>query len=355
MYNTKKMLTLAIPALNEVAIIMGNVNELRLWMKKNLPDITFEILVVDDGSDDGMGELLDREACNNEALRVVHHSKNMGRGRGVRTAMKECKSDYLIILDADLSYGPDHIKDLFHPLRSGEADITLASPYHEDGNVENVPFGRAIISRLGNQILSKSFNSSVNTVTCIVRGYTREVMDHLELINNGKDLHLELLYKAEILGFRIKEIPAKLIWRDNKRGSSSKQGLAWVFDTPIFKMRRVFVSHFLFNFIAKPKLLFLGPVLLGFLLTLYGALSLFWVFLERLILGEDAALRQTLIDGQLTLIISISAFIISVFFLFIFFVASQAKQYFEEQYILSTRSHYLLKQIDRKLNSADGN
>lgn len=346
-------LTLAIPALNEAAIIMGNVKELKSWMGENMPDTSFEILVIDDGSTDGMGELLDRESDSDEHLRVVHHSQNMGRGRGVRTAMKKSKGAFLLLLDADLSYGPDHIPALLGPLQQGKADITLASPYHPEGVVENVPLTRALMSRWGNRILARSFQSNVRTVTCIVRGYTREVMDHLELINDGKDLHLELLYKAEILGFRLKEIPAQLIWRDRKRGQSSNQGAAWVLDSPLFKMRRVIVSHFLFNFIAKPKLLFLGPVLLGMFCALYGTAILLWVFLSRLLRGEPDSLRQTLIDGQLTLTLTLTAFIVSVFFLFIFFVASQAKQYFEEQYILSTRSHYLLKKIAGQRDTRD--
>lgn len=347
-------LTLAVPAFNESAIIMGNVAELKRWMGENMPETSFEILVIDDGSTDGMGELLDWMAANDTQLRVAHHPRNMGRGRGVRTAMRESRSAYMIALDADLSYGPDHIPALLAPLTDGKADITLASPYHPDGVVENVPFTRALLSRAGNKVIAGSFQSDINTATCIVRGYTREVMDHLELINDGKDLHLELLYKAEILGFRLKDIPARLIWRDRKRGKSEKQGVRWIFDSPIFKMRHIIVSHFLFNFIAKPKLLFLGPVLIGFLVFIYGALNLTSVFFYRLFSGEAQPLRETLIDGQLTLALTAASFILAVFFLFFFFVASQAKQYFEEQYILSTRSHYLLKKISRQLDNGNG-
>lgn len=343
-------LTLAIPALNEAPIIMGNVNELKHWMAENLPDLIFEVLIIDDGSTDGMGELLDEEALCDKHLRVVHHSVNMGRGHGVRTAMKASRGEYLIVLDADLSYGPEHIPALLEPLQSGMADVTLASPYHKDGEVRNVPRTRAAISRWGNRILANSFRSDISTATCIVRGYNREVMDHLELVNDGKDLHLELLYKAEILGFRIKEIPAKLIWRDPNRGKPMARRGGWLLDNPLIKMRRVFLSHFLFNFIAKPKFLFLGPVIMGLLISIWGTMSLLWSFVARVVAGEPTPLRQTLIDGQLTLSLTVVALILSVFFLFIFFVASQAKRYFEEQYILATRSHYVLKKVQARLD-----
>lgn len=346
-------LTLAIPALNESAIILDNAAELAVWMAEHLPDVSFEILVIDDGSTDGMGELLDRASQADDKLRVVHHPQNLGRGRGVRTAMREARGQFLIVLDADLSYGPEHIPALLQPLQNDRADITLASPYHPDGEVANVPFSRAQMSKMGNKVLAHSFQSDISTATCIVRGYTREVMDHLELVSDGKDLHLELLYKAEILGFRLKEVPAKLIWRDRKRGQSNKKGLARLTSFSIFKMRHVIVSHFLFNFIAKPKLLFIGPILLGLLIALYGTLNLTWVFLSRYFAGDEMPFRQTLIDGQLTLTLTVASFVIAVFFLFFFFTVSQAKRYFEEQYILSTRTHYLLKQVQRQFDRQD--
>ncbi len=342
-------LTLAIPALNENAIILENVAELKAWMRENMATTSFEIIVINDGSTDGMGERLDAAALEDDELRVVHHPSNFGRGRGVRTAMRSAKGDFLIVLDADLSYAPDHVPALLEPLQSGKADMTLASPYHPEGLVENVPFSRALMSRIGNKILARSFRSDIHTATCIVRGYTREVMDHLELISDGKELHLELLYKAEILGFRLQEVPARLIWRDGRRGKSSNSRFGWLSDLSVFKMRHVIVSHFLFNFLAKPKFLFMGPLLLGFLIALYGALSLIIAFFSRLFEGEGDLLRQTLIDGQLTLILTVISFVISVFFLFFFFAASQAKQYFEEQYIIATRSNHLLKKISREI------
>lgn len=349
------MLTLAIPALNESAIILENAAELKGWMTQNLPEVPFEILVIDDGSTDGMGDLLEAAAAEDPRLRVVHHVQNMGRGRGVRTAMAESDSDYLIVLDADLSYGPEHIPALLEPLQRGRADVTLASPYHKDGAVENVPGVRALMSRWGNRVLVHSFQSDISTATCIVRGYTREVMDHLELVNDGKDLHLEVLYKAELLGFRIKEVPAKLIWRDRKRGRSDRGGMSeWLWNNPLLKMRRVIVSHFLFNFIARPTLLFFGPILAGFLIALYGTISLVVAYLGRLFAGDVQPLRQTLLDGQLTLTLTLASFLISVFVLFFLFIASQAKKYFEEQYILSTRSHFLLKQMQRRQDRESG-
>ena len=349
MPNDVTSLTLVVPAFNESEIILHNVAELNQYMSEKLPDVTYEVLVIDDGSDDGMGAMLDAAAAATSNLAVFHHPYNMGRGAAVRTAIRETSTAYMIVFDADLSYSPDHIKPLLEPLMNGTAEVTLASPYHPDGLVENVPFIRAAMSRVGNQILTRSFDTPLHTATCIVRGYTREVLDHLELNNTGKELHLEVLYKIEMLGFRIREIPARLIWRDRKRGQSKKEGIRSLLHNPVFKMRSVILSHFLFNFITRPKFLFVGPVLAGIAATLYGLLSLVYAFIDRVSSGHAEPFRATLIEGNLTLLMTLSSFIISIFFLFFFFIASQMKHYFEEQYVLSTRSQYLLKKVTQNL------
>ena len=78
---TKPTLSLIIPALNETKIIMPHVHELQAWMTENLPDISYKVIVVNDGSTDGMGEMLEAECKNNPKLRVLHHRTNIGRGR----------------------------------------------------------------------------------------------------------------------------------------------------------------------------------------------------------------------------------------------------------------------------------
>lgn len=351
-------LSLIIPAYNESAIILRNVQEVQKWMGRNKPDVSYEIVVVDDGSTDGMGALLDKASKTDPTLRVLHHPVNYGRGRAIRTGMENTASDYAVMLDADLSYAPDHIDALVAPLQSGEADLTLASPYHPDGEVKNVPAFRAWLSKWGNYVLSHAFQRRYYTSTCVVRGYTRKLIDHLELVSTEKDLHLEVLYKTELLGFAIKEVPAKLVWRDKKRGRTATSPLNRLVNNSLFKMRKAILSHLFFNFLTKPKLLFLGPILVLLGLFLYGLITLFYVFFGNWAQTGFAApaeriLRQTLIDGSLTLNLTVNSFILLLGVSIFLFLASQAKRYFEENYILTARANYRMKQVERALNKRD--
>ena len=341
-------LTLGITAFNEAKIIVGVIEELERWMATQLPEISFEILIVDDGSDDGMGELLSGAAINKPFLKIFRHKKNIGRGMGIRTAMENARGRFMVALDADLSYGPEHIKTLLDPLLSDDADITLASPYHRDGVVKNVPTLRLIMSKIGNKILSRSFDGKYNTATCVVRGYNRKAIENLFLVNVGKELHLEVLYKAEILGLRIKEMPAKLIWRNRNRRRERPVKILSLRDNTLISMRHVIKSHILFNFIAKPTLIFIFPAFIFFCVTVFGVVSLGSELIQNIGAGERNALRLTLFDGLLTLLLTIVSLFMSLFFVSLMFVVSQARKYFEESYVLMSKTHSLVKTIAGK-------
>jgi|GEM_PF-1018871 len=354
MIQTAPQLSLVIPAYNESAIIVKHVRELAAWMQHNLPQVSFEIVVVDDGSSDGMDRILADVAPSIPQLRVLHHPVNYGRGRAIRTAMEQTDSDYLIALDADLSYSPDHITSLLEPLMRGMADLTLASPYHPDGKVQNVPGFRAWLSRTGNRVLSHSFQHHYYTTTCVVRGYTRRLIDHLELVSTSKDLHLEVIYKTELLGFNIQEVPAVLAWRDKQRGSAPSGVVNRIRHHAVIKMRRAIISHFLFNFFSKPKFLFVGPILALMLIAAYGIVTLSIAFFDNLDHASgtesvSAVLRRTLLAGDLTLTLTAVSLVLILIFVMFLFLASQTKRSAEEQYILSARSNYRIKMLERAI------
>lgn len=242
------------PAYNEEGVIQNHIDQVAHYLSKLLGEKqAFEIIVIDDGSRDATGEILERLKSTRNYLRVVHHRQNFGRGRAIRTGFQASAGQYVITLDADLSYTPDHIEKILGPLERGEADVVLASAYHAEGRVENVPLNRALISRIGNKILAYAVGGGLRTVTCVVRGYTREVINALILFSDGKDIHLEIIQKVRILGYRILEIPATLKWLPAKRSSTAK-GMS------IKDLWQMSSRHLFFNFLFRPSSMFMIPI-----------------------------------------------------------------------------------------------
>jgi dolichol-phosphate mannosyltransferase len=222
----------------------------------------YEVVVVDDGSVDNTHEVLNRLAKENGRIRVVSYQKNRGRGMALRSGFKVAKGEIIISIDADLSYDPRYIPEVFETLKAErDIDVVLASPYMPGGGVQDVPFLRLWISRLGNRVLRFAMPNRIYTSTCIFRGYRREVLDSLELEAEGKEIHLEILSKVIALGFRVREIPAILTGR--KKGQSK------------FKLKRTAVSHLAFSFFEKPMIIFgflgLATLGVGCLIGLYVA------------------------------------------------------------------------------------
>lgn len=341
-------LSIVISALNESEIILKNIDELSDWLNSHMTDITYEIVIVDDGSTDGMYAILQNAASSRPWLKVFQHKKNLGRGRGIRTGFQYSVGKYIICLDADLSYGPEHISKLLLPLMNNEADITLASPYHPKGAVSNVPKQRAVLSKWGNRLLSRGLGMNLSTVTCVVRGFNRTILKDLELVSNGKELHLEIIQKAKLMNYRILEIPAALVWRDKKRGKQNNR--KFLPEIAIFKMRKTVLSHLIYNYISNPGLLLSLPILALITVIISGFASIVYEFINKLLtlnLSVFQTIRETMIQGRLSLLIVIFSVIILMVFVAFYFISFQLKYYFEELYILSTRINSRLKDLEQ--------
>ena len=205
---------------------------------------SYEIIPVNDGSSDHTHQILERiAAAKNGKIKVVSYPRNFGRGKALRTGFKASSGEIIVSIDADLSDAPHYIKDLIEVLNGDpDIDLVLASPYMPGGGVENVPFSRLWISKLGNKILRFAMPNRIYTSTGIFRAYRRKVLDSLELESDGKEIHLEILSKAIALGFRVKEFPAILTSR--KKGRSK------------FKFKKTAISHLVFSVFEKPMIIF---------------------------------------------------------------------------------------------------
>jgi len=133
----------------------------------------------------------------------------------------------------------------------------------EGGDVKNVPFVRLVISKIANKFVGFSMPENLSTVTSVLRGYRREVLDSMELESKGTNINLEILSKAIAMRYKIKEVPAVL------------EG--WELGHSKLKFRSKTISHVLFSLYEKPMIL---SGVIGFFLLLIGLISGIYLFYE---------------------------------------------------------------------------
>ena len=118
-------ISIIIPAYNEDKIIENNLREVDEYMAKNLKDYTWEIVVVNDGSKDETAERIDSYAKTNDRVVPVHHPVNLKLGQALRTGFNHSNGDYVVVLDVDLSYTPDHIERMLKTIISTKAQVVV--------------------------------------------------------------------------------------------------------------------------------------------------------------------------------------------------------------------------------------
>jgi len=265
-------LSIVIPMFNEAENVESTLRRVEEAMASFQG--TYEIVAVNDGSLDDTLAILKRLAAQNERVKVVSYSNNIGRGNALRKGFYESNGEVVVSIDADLSYDPQYIINFVETLKNEQQiDLVLASPYMPGGDVKNIPLLRLWISKLGNKILRFAMPNRIYTSTGIFRAYRRRVLDFLELESDGKEIHLEILSKAITLGFRVKEIPAVLTGR--QKGKSK------------FKFRKTALTHLIFSVFEKPMIVFgiLGLLILGIGL-LFGLYIIYLRFSGELTAGR---------------------------------------------------------------------
>jgi glycosyltransferase involved in cell wall biosynthesis len=204
--------SVVVPAYNEAALLADSLTRLHDYLCTLDDSYRWEMVVVDDGSDDGTGPLADRFAAAHARVTVVHHPDNGGLGLAVRTAFRHCNADYIVMMDSDLSYSPDHIHPLLDTIIATGASIVVASPYRPDAKATGVPPSRLFTSRAANRVLALAAGGGLTTLTGMVRAYDGDFARSLDLEATGPTVNCEILYRARERGAAVVEIPAHLDW-----------------------------------------------------------------------------------------------------------------------------------------------
>ena len=204
--------SVVVPAYNEATLLADTLSRLHAYLCTLDDSYRWEMVVVDDGSDDGTGALADEFAAAHARVTVVHHAENGGLGRAVQTVFRHCDADYIVMMDSDLSYSPDHIHPLLDTIIATGASVVVASPYRPDAKATGVPPSRLFTSRAANRVLALAAGGGLTTLTGMVRAYDGDFARSLDLEETGPTVNCEVLYRARERGSAVVEIPAHLDW-----------------------------------------------------------------------------------------------------------------------------------------------
>ena len=264
----KPLVSVIVPAFNEAAIIEKNLARLCEYLESLAGEYRWELIVVNDGSADATGELAEAFAGAHKNVQVLHHQVNLNLGQALRTGFRHCRGDFVVTMDIDLSYAPDHIGRMLEKLRESGAHLVLASPYMAGGQCSNVPWEREILSRQANRYLSRMAAGNPSTLTGMVRAYEGKFLRTLKLKSTGMEINTEIIYKAQVLNARMVEIPAHLHWETSKSG-----GVKRVSHIKILRH----IGQCLFSgFIFKPAFAFLLPALAALILGGFSLGKILW-------------------------------------------------------------------------------
>lgn len=211
---------------DQVTVVVPTYNE-----RENVPHLAaavllhgYRLLVVDDGSPDGTGELADQISLSVPGMQVLHRPGKAGLGRaygaGFRSAL-DAGAEVVVQMDADFSHNPSDLPRLVEAVAAGGADLAIGSRYVPGGSTPDWPRRRRWLSRTANRYARAMLGLRVADATAGFRAYKRATLSALPFADaqaSGYGFQVEMTWHATQRGLEIVEVP--IIFRDRELGRS---------------------------------------------------------------------------------------------------------------------------------------
>ena len=228
---------LVIPTYNESANVEAIVESAR----EALPP-SRRVLIVDDSSPDGTGEIADRLAATHEDVAVLHRSRKEGLGPAYVAGFREALrggAELIGQMDADFSHDPADLPRLLEATE--DADMVLGSRYVDGGGVADWGATRRAVSRWGSAYARTALGIGIRDLTGGFKVIRRRVLEEIDLgslASHGYTFQVETTYRAIRAGFRVVEVP--IVFRDRRIGESKMSGgivLEAAWRVPVMRVR----------------------------------------------------------------------------------------------------------------------
>ena len=207
------------PAYNDAGTIASLVIQAVHVASRLTPD--FEVLVINDGSQDATGRIADELAQTYPQVRVIHHASNRGYGGALRTGFAAASKGLVAYTDGDAQYDPSELELLWTRL-TDDADMVTGYKISRSD-----PIHRIVIGRVYHHVVKLLFRLQVRDVDCDFRLMRREIFDRVSLQRDTGVICLEMMRKIQDAGFRVLEVPVHHYHRTHGRSQ-------------FFNFRRVF-------------------------------------------------------------------------------------------------------------------
>lgn len=208
---TSPDLSMIIPAYNEEALIVSTLEGLQTYLSTR-PE-QYEIIVVDDGSQDKTTELIEQwQQCNQVELRLLVNAQNMGKGFSIQRGVLESRGQFIIFIDADLPYELQVIDEFLKALREG-CDLAVGSRVLPGSQVKGVPVLRYVSGQIFSWMVQAVLFKGLPDTQCGFKsfraGAAKEIFRRLTIGGFGFDV--EMLYIARKLKLAVRPVAVRMI------------------------------------------------------------------------------------------------------------------------------------------------
>jgi glycosyltransferase involved in cell wall biosynthesis len=205
-----RTLTVIVPVYNERATVAEIVRRVRA---AEVP-LTVDVIVVDDGSNDGTDKVL--AAIEDSTVRVVTHERNQGKGAAIRTGLGNARGDLVVIQDADLEYDPDDWPKLLEPVLKHKAVVVYGSRF--TGERKNMMPLHWVGNRFLSLVTNVLYSCTLSDMETCYKLFDRRVLDGITVVSNRFDFEPEITAKVLRRGYRIYEVPISYAGREMDEG-----------------------------------------------------------------------------------------------------------------------------------------
>jgi dolichyl-phosphate beta-glucosyltransferase len=207
------VLSIVIPCYNEEARLPRTIQQVEQYLDGK--DLSYELILVDDGSSDGTRKVMDAAAERNRSVRLEALPRNRGKGRALAEGVAVAKGSEVLVTDADLSTPIEELPKLQAELDRG-AGVAIASRAVKGSRVEiSQPFYRVLMGKAFNLLVQAVLLPGIWDTQCGFKLFRADVAHEAfaELTTDGFGYDPEVLYRAKKRGVRIAEVP--VVWRNS--------------------------------------------------------------------------------------------------------------------------------------------